>query len=74
MGAPWTLNKETIYSKNFQGQIGGISDDSYIIEATFKKENIDAVLTILHQISNDIENEITLFKNTKPIDYKIEKA
>ena len=75
LGIHWTINKNTIYDDKFWGQIGFTFDESdgslYIIKAVFKKSQVDAINTTIHQLSNEIENEITIKRNEKPIVYKI---
>ena len=76
LGIHWTLNKKTLYNDNFLGQIGisfDTEEDLYIIEATFNKNQIDAINTVIHQLSNEIENEITTKRNETPINYQIFK-
>jgi len=76
LGIHWTLNRKTLYNDNFLGQIGisfDSKEDLYIIEGVFNKKQIDIISTIIHQMSNEIENEITTYKNEKPKQYKIFK-
>ena len=76
LGIHWTLNKKTLYNDNFLGQIGisfDSDEDLYIIEGVFHKKQADIISTIIHQMSNEIENEITTYKQEKPKTYKIFK-
>lgn len=76
LGIHWTLNKKTLYNNNFLGQIGisfDSDEDLYIIEGVFHKKQVNIISTIIHQISNEIENEITTYKQEKPKTYKILK-
>jgi len=75
-GIHWTLHKKNLYNDNFIGGIGltfDNTDELYVIEAIFGKDQIDAVQTTIHHLSNEIENEITTYRNAKPKKYKITK-
>ncbi len=75
-GIHWTLHKKNLYNDNFIGGIGltfDNTDELYVIEAVFGKDQIDAVQTTIHHLSNEIENEITTYRNAKPEKYKITK-
>jgi hypothetical protein len=76
LGTHWVLNKNILKNELFQGQIAiGYNNVNqlYIIEAVFGKKAIDPVETIKHHLTNDIEHEITTYKNVPPIRFKIDK-
>ena len=73
LGRCWTTKIETLYDKNFQFNISLIGDekDFYIIDAVFKKNDINPIQTIIVQLSNGDENEINIKEYSTPIEYKI---
>lgn len=73
LGKYWTYDRKWVKSEEFQNSVGFESGNKWwVIEATFKKENIDPIETLEMLIRNVTEKEIRLKdKCIKPIEYKI---
>jgi len=75
-GTHWTTTKEILYDTNFLDSIDIVfysTEELYIINGTFKKDQIDIRETIMNNIDWENENEISIKKNQNPIKYKIYK-
>lgn len=75
-GCHWTSNRELLYNDNFQFSIALMAesnDNLFIIEAVFRKEQIHPVKTIIAQMEQPEEREITVKEYEEPISYKITK-
>lgn len=76
LGRFWTYDKNVFNSNEFLNSVGfDRKRDFYIIEAIFKKEDIDIIETIwMNCMLAETEKEIRIKKyDTKPIEFKIEK-
>jgi len=73
LGKYWTYSKNHTKSEDFQNSVGFNKDEKWwVIEATFKKTDIDPIETLEMLVRNVGEMEIRLKdKCIKPIEYKI---
>ena len=78
LGHHWVRNEKLLktHIADIMGQFNlqpNHKESQYMITADFKKDDIDIYNTIYHNVSIDHEEEVTIKKDAKPINYSLKK-
>ena len=69
LGNHWTYDKVRIHTDDFLLQMDGSNCKKklFLVEAVFSKDSVDAIETLCHYFTNDIEHEIFIKSGEKPV-------